>query len=313
MKKVIGLFAALLLALLLGLYHGAYACVGNWLYETVTDLEAKLYGFDEHRVDIGEMEWVLYRNDNAGKPAIVMVHGFSADKDVWPRFAKHFVADFDVIIPDLAGHGDTGFDATWDYSIAAQTDRVAALLAALNIEQAHIIGNSMGGYLAAQFAIRYPQQTLSATMVDPAGVSFPVPSEMYQLIAQGDNPFFIESRRDFDRFYPMTMAKPPYLPKVVLAAVAQKYIERREQLEKIFNDFHGSELLDNQLSQLTAPAMLWWGDQDRLLHVSAVPVWQAGVPQLETHVFEGIGHMPMVEIPQQTATLYRAFLDRLAD
>ncbi|MBE0484049.1 MAG: alpha/beta hydrolase [Bacterioplanes sp.] len=311
MKKVIGLFAALLLALLLGLYQGAYACVGHWLYETVTDLEATLYGFEEHRVDIGEMEWVLYRNDNAGKPAIVMVHGFSADKDVWPRFAKHFVADFDVIIPDLAGHGDTGFDATWDYSIAAQTARVAALLAALNIEQAHIIGNSMGGYLAAQFAISYPQQTLSATMVDPAGVSFPQPSEMYQLIAQGDNPFFIENRRDFDRFYPMTMAQPPYLPKVVLAAVAQKYIERREQLEKIFNDFHGSELLDDQLSQLTAPAMLWWGDQDRLLHVSAVPVWQAGVPQLATHVFEGIGHMPMVEIPQQTATLYRAFLDGL--
>lgn len=311
MKKIIGVCIALLLAILLGMYHLAYNTVGRWLYDIVTDVEAHFYGFKQQRIDIGQMHLALYRNDNPGKPSIVMLHGFSADKDVWPRFAKHFVDDFDVIIPDLAGHGDTGFDANWDYSITAQAARVAALLEALNIQQAHLIGNSMGGYLAAQFAIGYPQQTLSATMVNPAGVTFPQPSEMYLLIKAGDNPFFMHQRSDFDRFYPMTMAKPPYLPKVVLAAVAQKYIDRRESLQTIFNDFHNTPLLDNDLQRITAPAMLWWGDQDRLLHVSAVPVWQAGIPHLHTRVFEGVGHMPMVEIPQKTAGIYRAFLDGL--
>ncbi len=310
MKKSALLIISLLLALLAGLYQGAYSCIGHWLYANVTDLEANIYGFTEERVNIGEMELALYRNDNPGKPAIVMLHGFSADKDVWPRFAKHFVADYQVIIPDMAGHGDTGFKPEWDYGMPAQAARVAALLNALNIEQAHVIGNSMGGFLAATFAIEYPQHTLSATMVDPAGVTFPEPSDMFRMLEQGINPFLMHSRADFERFYPMTMAQPPFLPDVVLAAVADKYIARRDELKKIFADFHAGPYLDDQLHRLTAPAMLWWGDQDRLLHVSAVPVWQAGVPQLEAHVFEGIGHMPMVEIPAETAAIYHDFLKR---
>src|SRR5690606_9008343 len=103
MKKVLLLVVPLLLALLAGLYQGAYAVIGHWLYANATDLEARIYGFSEERVNIGDMELALYRNHNPGKPAIVMLHGFSADKDVWPRFAKHFVDDYQVIIPDLAG------------------------------------------------------------------------------------------------------------------------------------------------------------------------------------------------------------------
>ncbi|QQD20544.1 alpha/beta fold hydrolase [Oceanospirillaceae bacterium ASx5O] len=311
MKKVLLLAVPLLLALLAGLYQGAYACIGHWLYANATDLEASIYGFSEERVNIGDMELALYRNHNPGKPAIVMLHGFSADKDVWPRFAKHFVDDYQVIIPDLAGHGDTGFKPGWDYGMPAQAARVMALLDALDIGQAHIIGNSMGGFLTAVIALDYPQRTLSATMVDPAGTRFPQPSDMFRMLEQGINPFLIHNQAEFQRFYPMTMAQPPFLPNVVLAAVGNKYIARRDELQTIFAGFHNSPALDERLPELSVPAMLWWGDQDRLLHVSAVEVWQAGVPQLQTHIFSGIGHMPMVEIPARSARIYREFLQGL--
>src|SRR5690606_41411322 len=149
MKKSALLIIPLLLALLAGLYQGAYAVIGRWLYANATDLDANIYGFTEERVNIGEMELALYRNDNPGKPAIVMLHGFSADKDVWPRFAKHFVADYQVIIPDLAGHGDTGFKPGWDYGMPAQAARVLAWLDAVEIGQAHTIGHFMGGCFTA--------------------------------------------------------------------------------------------------------------------------------------------------------------------
>ncbi len=293
MKKVLLLVVPLLLALLAGLYQGAYACIGHWLYANATDLEARIYGFSEERVNIGDMELALYRNHNPGKPAIVMLHGFSADKDVWPRFAKHFVDDYQVIIPDLAGHGDTGFKPGWDYGMPAQAARVMAVLDALDIGQAHISGNSMGGFLTA------------------AGTHFPQPSDMFRMLEQGINPFLIHNQAEFQRFYPMTMAQPPFLPNVVLAAVGNKYIARRDELQTIFSGFHNSPALDERLPELSVPAMLWWGDQDRLLHVSAVEVWQAGVPQLQTHIFAGIGHMPMVEIPARSARIYREFLQGL--
>jgi abhydrolase domain-containing protein 6 len=311
MKKISLLILPLVLALVIGMLNGAYGRVGHWLYANVTDLEASAYGFEQSAVDIGDMELALYSNSNPGKPVIVMLHGYSADKDVWPRFAKHFVDDYRVIIPDMAGHGDTGFDASWDYSMPAQAKRLAALLDKLDIAQAHVIGNSMGGFLTATFAIAYPERTLSATMVDPAGVMSPEPSDMFKMLNQGHNPFLIHNRAEFDSFYAMTMAQPPFLPGMVLEAMSDKYIERRSELEKIFADFHSSDYLEEKLADLKAPAMLWWGDKDRLLHVSSVSVWEAGVPQLKTHIFNGIGHMPMVEVASEAADLYRDFLQQV--
>ena len=81
-----------------------------------------------------------------------MVHGFTATKELWARFAKHLVKDFRVIAPDLAGHGQTEYNPNFDYGIPAQCERLSKLLDDLNIEQAHITGNSMGGFIAANFA-----------------------------------------------------------------------------------------------------------------------------------------------------------------
>ena len=312
MKKITLLFSALTLALVFGLVRGQYTEVGQWLYANATDLEASLYGFEQDQVNIGDMSLALYKTSaNGDKPSIVMLHGYSADKDVWPRFARHFVDDYQVIIPDMAGHGDSPYNPEWDYSMPAQAKRLAALLDKLDIQQAHVIGNSMGGFLTATFAIQYPQRVLSATMVDPAGVIPPQASDMMKMLEQGNNPFLVNNRAEFDDFYAMTMAQPPYLPDIVLQAIGQSYIDRHDQLKKIFHDFHSSDYLDEKLDQLQAPALLWWGDQDRLLHVSSVPVWQAGVKQLQTEIWPGIGHMPMVEQAAAAAEKYQAFLSSI--
>lgn len=311
MKKYSLLFIPLISAFLFGLFQGAYTPVGQWLYEHATDLEASLSGFTQQQADIGEMQLAYYWHANPGKPTLVMLHGYSADKDVWVRFARQLTADYQILIPDMAGHGDSPFNAAWNYGMPAQAQRLVALLDALQLPQVHVIGNSMGGFLTATFAIQYPQRTLSAVMVDPAGVMSPQPSDMFRMLEAGKNPFFIQNRAQFDAFYAMTMARPPFVPSVVLEAVSEKYINGRARLEKIFADFHASDYLETQLPQLQAPAMLWWGDQDRLLHVSAVPVWQAGIAHLQTHIFPGIGHMPMMEVPAESARIYRDFLQGL--
>ena len=322
MKKVTLLVVPLILALLFGLLQGSYSAVGHWLYNHATDLEASLYGLEQKTVVIkaeegsapGPDALAIYHHKNPGKPAIIMLHGYSADKDVWPRFAKHFTDDYEVIIPDMAGHGDTGFASGWDYTMPAQAARISRLMDALNVPAAHIIGNSMGGFLTATFAIRYPQKTLSATMVDPAGIrEYPQQSRMEKMLNAGHNPFFIRQREGFDTFYPMTMENPPYLPDIVLNAIAENYIERRPQLEAIFDQFYGVDFLDDQFDELQAPAMLWWGSEDQLLHVSGAQVWQQHIPQLKVHIFEGTGHMPMLEETADSAAIYHDFLSGLSD
>ena len=287
-----------------------FAVWAAWTYPKIGELsftagaaaEARVYGLSKQSADIGEMELVYYRGGRVDAPTIVMIHGYTADKDVWPRFARHFLDDYQVIIPDLAGHGDTVYLPQADYSIDAQSARVIALLDKLDIAKAHVIGNSMGGFTTAFIATHYPQRTLSATMIDPAGVKSPQPSDMENMLAQGENPFLVNDADDFANFYPMTMAQPPYLPGFVLDAMAHKYAERRERHDYIFSFL---------AKQLTAPALLIWGAKDRLIHVSATQVWAAGVEQLQVEIMDELGHMPMVEAPSVTAQRYQAFLSGL--
>lgn len=286
---------------------------GQWVYDTSMSAEAKIYGFSEQRIPIGDMSLSVYRNSSnlgSDKPSILMLHGFSADKSVWLRFARHFTDSYNIIIPDMAGHGDTGFDAQWDYKAPAQAARLIALLDRLQIQKVHVIGNSMGGFIAAHFARLYPERTLTATLVDPSGVVSPEPSKMGKMIAEGRNPFLINSREEFEQFYDMTMAQPPFVPDFVKAGVAERYQQRQDQLNVIFKDVHSVDMLDDQLNTIKLPVMIMWGGQDQLIHVSSAEVWQQGLPNSELKIWPDIGHMPMVEIPSESAAVYQAFLDK---
>jgi len=311
MKKIL-LFVGLgLAAILLVLILLVPARVGHVVYASATALEAQIYGLKQTQVDIGEMKISLYHNQLSDRETIVMLHGFSADKDNFIRFARYFTDDFNVVIPDMAGHGDTGFEKSWDYTMPVQASRIAKIIEQLELEKVHVIGNSMGGFISAYFAKMYPQKTLSATLVDPAGVTSPEASDMNKMLAQGRNPFLVHNRQEFDSFYAMTMENPPYVPGFVLQAISDKYQQRREQLMQIFGDILETELLDSSLNEIHVPVLLLWGEEDRLIHVSSVDVWKAGIKDIQVKTWSGVGHMPMLEIPQESAEVYRRFLGQI--
>lgn len=311
MKKLV--IAAISVAAILG--GATYAAHSNPNIGARTlaiggEFEAKLRGFTEHTVMAAGIAHRMYQGGDASKPTIVLLHGYSADKDVWPRFATHLVKDFHIVIPDMAGHGETGFKPEWNYTVPAQADRIIALMDAMGVKRFHVVGNSMGGMISATLALKYPNRVTTSTAIDPAGVHSPEPSKMDKMVAVGRNPFEVSSYDQFREFYGMTMAKPPYLPEFILRGMAQTYQLRREELAEIFRQFRGKDMLDDHLSQISRPLLLIWGDKDELLDVSSVAVWKAKAPGIQTHVFKDIGHMPMVEIPEQTATLVKAFIHK---
>jgi len=130
----------------------------------------------------------------------------SADKSVWPRFARRLSKDYRVLIPDLPGHGDTGYLESWTYSAPDFAESMKRFLDRLAIKQVHVVGNSLGGFVAAYFALNYPGSTLSATLIDATGVWGIEPSDMDKLVEQDNVPFFVSSRKEFDHFWKLTMA-----------------------------------------------------------------------------------------------------------
>jgi len=101
------------------------------------------------------------------------------------------------------------------------------------------------------------------------------------------------------------------VPGVVLAAVAQQYVQRREELAEIYTDFTSSPPMEPRLVDIRAPSLLLWGRQDRMIDVSSVPVWSKGIADLRVEIWEGLGHLPPIEKPGKTAALYREFLKGL--
>ncbi|MVV49191.1 alpha/beta fold hydrolase [Pseudomonas sp. PB120] len=287
----------------------SYPAIGYWLYDLNMAVEAKLYRLHKIVVPITEMTVSTWQGGPyEASSSVLMLHGYSADKNIWLRFARHFVGHYRVIIPDIAGHGETGFKAGGGYDIPLQAKRMIQLLDVCGVEKVHVIGNSMGGYIAAWLAATYPDRIASVALIDPAGVTSPEASDLERHLAKGHNPFLIHSKEEFRRFYAMTMAEPPWVPAVVLDAIAQRYQQQREELEEIFNDFRASPPMEPKLPAITVPALLLWGRKDRLIDVSSVAVWSKGIADLKVEIWDHIGHMPMVEYPSGTARLYREFL-----
>lgn len=287
-----------------------YAAMGEWLYRHGARLEARLYGLRTERITVDELPITLYRGGmSANGRKVLLLHGFTADRQVWPRFARHLLRQYDVIIPDLPGHGDTGFVPGLGYSAARQAERMVRLLDALGIERAHVIGNSMGGFIAARMGHSYADRLRSLVLIAPAGVTSPDPSDLDKMLAAGTNPFEVKVPQDFHRLYPMTMAKPPRLPRIVLAAIAEHYRQQRSAFMEIFADFKDHDALDAELGHIAPPTLVMWGAHDRLLHVTAADKWAAGIPNARKNVYQDLGHMPMVEAPARAAGEILAFLE----
>lgn len=286
--------------------------LGARVLATATRAEARAYGLSERRVDVGDTALAVLQGGPADAPAVVLLHGYSADRGVWMRFARHLLKDHRVVIPELAGHGASGFTSGTGFSAPAQAERVATVLDRLGIEQAHVAGNSMGGFVAATLALAHPDRVRTLLLSDAVGVASPEPSDAELEFRKGRNPFLLDDVADFDDFYAMTMARPPFVPAFLREALAADYVARRDQLDEIFHDWYGVATLDDRLGEITAPTLVMWGEKDRLVHPSTAQVWADGIPGASTVRYPDAGHMPMLEMPRQAATDYRAFLDRVS-
>ncbi|MFQ3201815.1 MAG: abhydrolase domain-containing protein 6 [Zhongshania sp.] len=273
-----------------------YPRIGGEELALASKIETTLYRLHRAEIEISDsrlMSWQGGSEDSA--ETVVMIHGYSSEKTVWMRFASHFTNRYRVLILYLPGHGQTAFDPALKYDSVSQGERVLQAMDTLGIASAHIIGNSMGGFIAAQIALHHPGRVRSAILIDAAGVVAPNTSDMERMRAQGRNPFEMSTRAEFDTFYAMTMAQPPWLPRMILDYMADDYIARRESLARIFHDFHDVDMLDARLSEFSVPVLLLWGERDRLLDISSAEVWKNGIPGAQLITYPELGHMPMLE------------------
>jgi pimeloyl-ACP methyl ester carboxylesterase len=261
-------------------------------------LERKRYGLTLRRASLP------YLDSGAGKEVLLLVHGFAGDKDNFTRIARLLAPHYRVIIPDLPGFGDARRDPSARHNMAAQVEHLRAFMAELGVRRFYMGGNSMGGFIAAEYAARYPEQVASLWLLAPAGTDEAHRSQAFQqYLAGGGMPLLVREPRDFDTMMAACMARPPFFPYSLKHELARRAVADYELHCAIMRELVDSPKLRGPIQ---TPALIVWGTEDRILSAKGAAATKALMPNARVVMIEGIGHLPMLEATRNTT---RDFLE----
>ncbi|KZY98566.1 hypothetical protein A3746_06930 [Oleibacter sp. HI0075] len=285
------------------------------LYQKALDLGEWKAGLDEQKSDIAdiEMNYLIRKGDG---PILMLVHGFSANNSTWLQFADKLPDNYYLIAPDLAGHGKSSEAESYD--LERQAERLKALAEHLNLEPFHIVGNSMGGAISAIYAARFPEDVASLILIDSAGLDGENQSQFFAELEEGHNPLIATDEASFEYRMDLILEKQPPLPWPIRPALIRETVERAELNKVIFADMLATrERMDQgEMSRIisenvTMPALIMWGEKDRVLDVSSVAEFKKVIPQAEVKIYPDLGHVPMLEDPSASAETITQFISRI--
>lgn len=218
-----------------------------------------------------------------------------------------------MVIPDLPGFGDHVPDWQAVYDVPGQLERLQSFFRELGLERFHLLGISLGGYVAAFYAARFPQRVQSLILMNTAGISSPVPSEAFTLLEQHDqNIFLYANEEQVQKMIDYLMYRPIQLPLQIRRYWAARGRQTLSWRRKMFADLlsDGIYRLDEYARDIQAPTQVLWGRQDRICHVSAVDRLLEMIPDCQAFVIDSCGHMPLFEYPGICLRLCLRFLQR---
>jgi pimeloyl-ACP methyl ester carboxylesterase len=271
-----------------------------------------------HDVRLGRMR-ISTLTMGAGSD-VVLLHGLGGTKASFFDTAAALSHSYRVHAIDLPGFGSSSKPAMAPYNAQWYAETVLELLDALEIERAHLVGNSLGGRIALEVGMEAPERVLALGLLCPA-VAF---------IKRAFHPIVRLARPEFgllphrfrraavaDRFWQMFADRDlvdPSLADVAVDEFQRIYGSagaRRAFLSTARNIYleppFGKRGFYTRLAELSPPALFVWGSDDRLVPAAFKPHVARALPGAEQIVLEGCGHVPQIERPQQTNALLARF------
>lgn len=244
---------------------------------------------------------LAYERRGSGAP-LVLIHGYPLDHSTWDETASLLARDFDLILPDVRGLGESAASEAV-YTMTDLAADLAALLEHLKIEKAFVTGHSMGGYIALAFARAYPERLLGLALVSSQAVA--------------DAPERKEGRYASARQVAETgvgSVVEAMTPKLSADARVQAYVRelmRRQKPAGVIGSLKAiaeRETLTSVLYDLECPILLIHGNADVLIPIERAREIKALVPSADLVELPGLGHMPMMEDPAAVAEALKRFL-----
>jgi pimeloyl-ACP methyl ester carboxylesterase len=265
----------------------------------------KIMGADVHYVDEGSGE------------LIVMIHGFASSLHTWNRVADELRREYRVIRLDLPPFGVTGPLRSGSGEIETMnlpTYRrfIDTFLQALGISRATFIGNSLGGLIAWDYAVRHREAVERLVLIDSAG--FPMKLPIYialfnSALARVSSPWLL----------PEVIVKSAVRnvygdPRKIDAVTLRRYVEffhgedTRTAIGKMVPTLDFKDVDTDVLKTLDVPTLVLWGAKDRWIPTAHAAEFASRIPGAKSVMYPGLGHIPMEEAPERVMADLRAFL-----
>ncbi|WP_191621404.1 alpha/beta fold hydrolase [Marinihelvus fidelis] len=294
-----------LLAFLLAGVASWYVIPRRWLW-MLSRLGRRVTGFRTRAIRAGETTW-RYLDGGTG-PDLVLLHGMAGEADHWLGAAGQLRRDFRILIPEMAGFSTAIPPTPEPVGIEAMADRLADWLDSLGIKSCIIGGNSVGGWVAAAFAARHPGRTRGLWLLAPFGTADVPATALGQQMAAGENPFQMDSMADFRTLTRLLFNSAPQVPYPIARAT---FLNAR-RLSPITQRVPGEVLgtapsLQSLTRQIDVPTLVEWGEQDKVMDVTAAGLLAGCLAQADVVTHDECGHMVMLECPTRAASALRRF------
>jgi pimeloyl-ACP methyl ester carboxylesterase len=250
------------------------------------------------------------------RPVVVLVHGIAGDSSEWAPVLERLGGDYDVVAPDLAGHG-ASTRLQGDHSIGAFATWLRDLLEALQVERATFVGHSLGGGVVMQFAYQFPEYVERMVLVSSGGLG----REVSALIRAASLP---GAELVLGGLGTAAKTAQPLLGRVGLGP----HTERGELVHRIAGLTDGDRraafvravraiaspggqrvsATDRLYLAEDIPTLIVWGARDRIIPVEHAHATHAAVPGSTLAVFESSGHFPHADEPDRFTALVTDFL-----
>lgn len=323
-RILIGLLALVGLAALV-LVGGYFALKRpDIAYET---LAARYENGASRYVDLPGGVRMHYRDQGQG-PALLLIHGFSASLHTWEPWVERLatgenrLGDYRIVSIDLPGHGLTRAPAGYRASMEGYRDIVAQFAQSQNLQRFALAGSSMGGNVAWEYALAHPDQVEALILVDASGwedTRAEAASEptIFKLLR---NPVLGPLMRDLDNTQLIRQGLQASFgdPSFVDDAMVARYSElarapghRDILLQMTLGYRERNYATAERLAPLNMPVLILSGDRDQLVPIEHARQFHDAIAGSELVVFEGVGHIPQEEKPDESAMAVHEFLYRV--
>jgi pimeloyl-ACP methyl ester carboxylesterase len=257
-------------------------------------------------------------------PAILLIHGIGDNSTTWTGIHAKLAQRFTVIAPDLLGHGKSDKPRA-DYSVAAYANGMRDLLSVLDIERVTIVGHSLGGGVAMQFAYQFPHLVDRLILVGAGGVtkdvnvvfrlaSLPMGTEALALLRlplvlpavqlAGRVVGLALGSTGLGRDLPNVLRILDDLPEPTASSAFTRTL-------RAVVDWRGQivTMLDRCYLTQAIPVQIIWGSRDVVVPVRHARMAHAAMPGSQLEIFEGSGHFPFHDDPARFIDLVQRFID----